>query len=102
MVRRLDAARETAPANDRRPRAPQKRERPRGGGYKRERTARPAKPKFKPRPASRPKSKPPQVPLTTEMKAGKEPLRTFGELKQFIDLKSQDEGSEDQPEAEGS
>lgn len=96
-----EIAAEAASAYDRRPRPPQKRERPRGGGgSKRERTAQPAKPKFKSRPASRPKSKPLHVPLSTEMKAGKEPLRTFGDLKQFIDLKSQDEGSKDQPEAE--
>jgi hypothetical protein len=29
------------------------------------------------------------VPLTNEMKAGKAPLRTFGDLKQFFELKEQ-------------
>jgi hypothetical protein len=32
------------------------------------------------------------VPLTTEMKAGKAPLRTFGDLKQFMELKAEPEG----------
>jgi protein Tex len=95
------AAGEAAPTFDRRPRAPQKRGRQEGGGtYKRERTARPGRPKFKPRPTSRPQSKPPLVPLTNEMKAGKEPLRTFGDLKQFIDLKSQGESGEERPESD--
>jgi len=36
-----------------------------------------------------PKPKPkPLVPLTDSMKKGKEPLRTFGDLKQFFDLKT--------------
>ncbi len=54
----------------------------------------PPKPKFQPRRAS---SKPkPLVPLTAEMKTGKAPLRTFGDLKQFFELKTQaqtDEGA---------
>jgi uncharacterized protein len=42
-----------------------------------------------------PKPKPkPLVPLTDEMKKGKEPLRTFGDLKQFLSLKP------DEPPAE--
>ncbi len=39
-----------------------------------------------PKPARPPK---PLPPLTKDMKAGKEPLRTFGDLKQFMELKSQ-------------
>jgi len=39
-------------------------------------------PQYKPKPK-------PLVPLTKDMKAGKAPLRTFGDLKQFIDLKAQ-------------
>ncbi len=47
------------------------------------------------RPASRPQSRPPQprprprpvVPLTEGMKAGKEPMRTFGDLVQFFEQK---------------
>ncbi len=40
---------------------------------------------------SGPPRKPPKVvvPITSAMKAGKEPLRTFGDLKQFIELKSE-------------
>ncbi|MEX0675485.1 MAG: Tex family protein [Pirellulales bacterium] len=84
------------PSFDRRPKPPPSRSQRSGGGsFKREQTARPAKSKFKPRP-SRPK---PLVPLTNEMKAGKEPLRTFGDLKQFFDLKTQDESSAGQSEA---
>jgi hypothetical protein len=30
------------------------------------------------------------VPLTEAMKKGKEPLRTFGDLKQFFEIKSQE------------
>jgi hypothetical protein len=53
--------------------------------------SRPPRPKFKDRPAGGRKSAP-LVPLSNEMKAGKAPLRTFGDLKQFFELK------EDQPE----
>jgi uncharacterized protein len=42
----------------------------------------PPKPKGKPRPV---------VPLTKEMAEGREPLRTFGDLKQFFELKRQDD-----------
>jgi len=31
------------------------------------------------------------VPLTNEMKAGKAPLRTFGDLKQFLELQAPEE-----------
>jgi hypothetical protein len=38
------------------------------------------------------------VPLTNDMKTGKAPLRTFGDLKQFFELKSQtEEGPEQAP-----
>ena len=30
----------------------------------------------------------PLIPLTSEMKTGKAPLRTFGDLKQFLELKT--------------
>jgi uncharacterized protein len=43
-----------------------------------------------------PKPRPPLKPLTKGMKEGKEYLRTFGDLKQFFDLK-QDEGNESKP-----
>ncbi len=48
------------------------------------------KPKFKAPMASPPKPPPkpkPVVPLTEAMKKGKAPLRTFGDLKQFLSLK---------------
>lgn len=47
---------------------------------------RPPKPKFKSKPA---RKSAPLVPLTNEMKAGKAPLRTFGDLKQFFELKEE-------------
>jgi hypothetical protein len=50
------------------------------------------------RAGGRPKPKPPLVPLTTGMKSGKEPLRTFGDLKQFLELQTRDD--EESPEAE--
>jgi uncharacterized protein len=43
------------------------------------------------RPQYRPKPKPaPLIPITDAMKKGKEPLRTFGDLKQFYEFKSQE------------
>ena len=89
---------DAAPAYDRRPRPPERRARKQGSGRpKRERPAGGARSDYKSRAPSRPKSKPPVVPLTNEMKAGKEPLRTFGDLKQFYDLKSQSDKPEEQP-----
>jgi uncharacterized protein len=41
------------------------------------------------RPAYRPPPKPkPMIPITEAMKKGKEPLRTFGDLKQFFEIKA--------------
>src|SRR5581483_9921761 len=61
--------------------------------------------KGKGRPASAPylpKPKPkPLIPLTDSMKKGKEPLRTFGDLKQFLELKPA-EPTGDQPGDAGS
>lgn len=48
----------------------------------------PPKPRPKPRPI---------VPLTDAMREGKAPLRTFGDLKQFFDLKSQPPENEGEP-----
>ncbi|HTM55573.1 MAG TPA: Tex family protein [Pirellulales bacterium] len=79
-----------APAPDRRPRPPSRRPEKRGGPRE-QRQGQPPRPKFKSPPPHRPKPKP-VVPLTTEMKAGKAPLRTFGDLKQFFELKSEPEG----------
>jgi len=43
----------------------------------------------------------PPKPLTKGMKTGKEPLRTFGDLKQFFETKTGDEPPSDPPPAEG-
>jgi uncharacterized protein len=48
---------------------------------------RPPRPKFKSGPPRKPK---PLVPITSAMKEGREPLRTFGDLKQFLELKTPD------------
>ncbi len=79
-----------APTRDRRPERPQQ-SRQHGG-------ARPAK--FKPRTRSEHKPKP-LVPLTTEMKAGKAPLRTFGDLKQFLELKPEADAANEPSQPEG-
>jgi uncharacterized protein len=47
--------------------------------------ARPPRPKFKSGPPKKPK---PLIPITPGMKEGREPLRTFGDLKQFLELKT--------------
>ena len=70
-----------------------------GGGRRPDRGSRPAKPNFKARPEHKPKPKP-LVPLTNEMKAGKEPLRTFGDLKQFFDLKTEEEPGPEESKSE--
>ncbi|HKD37023.1 MAG TPA: helix-hairpin-helix domain-containing protein, partial [Pirellulales bacterium] len=51
------------------------------------------------KPQYRPKPKPaPLIPITDAMKKGKEPLRTFGDLKQFLEFQSQEPEA---PTAEG-
>jgi uncharacterized protein len=45
-------------------------------------------------PRPKPKPRPPLRPLTKEMKEGKEPLRTFGDLLQFMQMQKPDEPSE--------
>ena len=45
----------------------------------------------KPRP---PKPRKPLVPITKKMKAGAEPMRTFGDLKQFFDIDQDDKQAE--------
>lgn len=66
--------------------------RPQGQGQGRP----PARPQG-PRPQFKPKSPPkPIVPLTDDMKSGKAPLRTFGDLLQFYDMKQQ--GGQKPPE----
>jgi uncharacterized protein len=83
---------------ERRPTPPTSR-RPKPGGRpdKRQEHVPPPKSRAKAR-SGGPKSKPPLVPLTKEMKSGKEPLRTFGDLKQFFELKARADG--DPPDAE--
>lgn len=86
---------EGAPQRSRRPaRPPAKTDRGGPGGQK---------PKFRtPPPSAKPKPKPrPVVPLTDAMKKGKAPLRTFGDLKQFMALK-QEEATPDKPAASDS
>ncbi|HWC91310.1 MAG TPA: S1 RNA-binding domain-containing protein, partial [Pirellulales bacterium] len=59
-----------------------------GGGQ-----GRPGKPKYQSHAAPAKPARPakPVKPLTPKMKEGKEPLRTFGDLKQFFELKKDDD-----------
>ena len=60
------------------------------------RTARFAEKKSKQQVEQRPKPKPrPVVPLTKDMAEGRAPLRTFGDLKQFFEMKRPDEPTPD-------
>jgi uncharacterized protein len=86
---------------DRRPARPQRAPQRGGGRQQHEQDTRPPRPKFSKPPAQgghKPKPKP-LVPLTNEMKAGKEPLRTFGDLKQFFELQVEAVPQEPKPEA---
>jgi uncharacterized protein len=67
-----------------------------GGGGHAGGQNRPGKPKFQSHAAAAKPPRPakPLKPLTSGMKEGKEPLRTFGDLKQFFELKKEsDEGA---------
>ncbi len=78
------------PREQRRPRPPQGPSRPRSQGQGQGRPPSRTQ-QGPPRPPFRPKSPPkPVVPITDEMKAGKTPMRTFGDLLQFFDIKQQD------------
>jgi uncharacterized protein len=90
------AAQSPVAPSDRRPRPPEKRRPQRAGERGKRGRPRPENVKFRPR-----ASKPPLVPLTAAMKTGKEPLRTFGDLKQFFELKAQPESADAEPKAEG-
>src|SRR5207248_3176541 len=90
----------TAPPPQRRPQRPQPQGRPAGHTGRQDQRSRPPKPKFQSPPRRQPKPKP-LIPLTNEMKAGKEPLRTFGDLKQFLELKTQEPQQEAETPAEG-
>ncbi|MGA2034177.1 MAG: S1 RNA-binding domain-containing protein, partial [Thermoguttaceae bacterium] len=56
------------------------------------------RPRVADRPSSRPPARPPQpkprpkplIPITDAMKTGKEPMRTFGDLMQFFEVKQED------------
>ena len=64
-----------------------------GGDAGRGRGARGGRPPAAPRPEYRPKPRPkPSIPITDEMKAGKEPMRTFGDLLQFYSQKQSGDG----------
>ncbi len=90
-----------APVAPRDPRPPRPGREPQHAAARRhEQGSRPGKPRFKTRAEHKPKPKP-LVPLTNEMKAGKEPLRTFGDLKQFLELKTPADPT-DSTEASGS
>ena len=96
---------------DRRPARPQRQPQQRrpqqrppqqsGPGRSSDQGSRPPQPKFKTRSDHKPKPKP-LVPLTNEMKAGKAPLRTFGDLKQFFELKPDEptDGGTSDPQSE--
>ena len=87
---------EIAPV-DRRPRRPERRRPDRPSGPRRQRGGARRRTQIPGCPPRQRKPKP-VVPLTNEMKAGKAPLRTFGDLKQFFELKTQDgDAPEPQP-----
>jgi uncharacterized protein len=56
----------------------------------------PSKPVFKPRPKPKP-----VVPITEEMKAGKEPMRSFSDLAQFFQTRSPNEADESHEDENG-
>jgi uncharacterized protein len=92
----------TAPAvapPDRRPAPPRRPARPSGPRRQGDGPSGPPQPKFRrpPPPQRKPK---PVIPLTNEMKTGKAPLRTFGDLKQFFELKPEGSGDEPAPASE--
>jgi uncharacterized protein len=65
------------------PRQPPQRPRfQRPGGPRTQHGAAQAKPHYRPKPKPAP-----LIPITDAMKKGKEPLRTFGDLKQFLEIK---------------
>ncbi len=84
----LDAGSPSVAAPQQRP--PQRRPFQRPGGPRKPHGAPQTRPQYQPKPK-------PLVPLTDAMKKGKEPLRTFGDLKQFFEIKPQD----DEPPKEG-
>jgi uncharacterized protein len=94
---------EQARGGDRRPPRPHRPPKPQpaqgeaaaGAAQPAQQGGRPARPQRSggppPRPHKPPKPRPPLKPLTKGMKEGKEYLRTFGDLKQFLDLQRPEE-----------
>ncbi len=76
-------------------RPPRQDDRQRRGGPRRDRPARPPEPRVYESTGS--KKKPP-APISKQMREGKEPLRTFGDLKQFFDTKSHDPAASERDE----
>ena len=75
-------------------RGPEPRGRPRSKGAPREKG--PPKPSYRPKPPPKP-----VIPITDEMKTGKEPMRTFGDLAQFFqEQRQQPDGSKRKPSKE--
>ena len=65
-------------------------DRPRGKGRGEGRYKQPEKPAYRPKPPPKP-----VVPISEEMKTGKEPMRTFGDLAQFF-TPAEDDGKKDE------
>lgn len=85
--------REEKPARARESRRPKSKARPKGKG--------PPRRKGQPRPKYRPKPPPkPLVPITEAMKAGKEPMRTFGDLAQYFEQQQDESDGATQDEAQ--
>jgi uncharacterized protein len=100
-----ETAQPAPPTVERRPGPPQRRpQRPQKQGQSEHGARRPSRPHDgqdnrppKPKFRSGGKKPAPLVPLTQEMKTGKAPLRTFGDLKQFLEL--QEEPQDAPPES---
>ncbi len=69
-------------------------DRPRDKGKREGRYKRPEKPAYRPKPPPKP-----VVPISEEMKTGKEPMRTFGDLAQFFTTQ-EDDGKKDEGKKE--
>jgi uncharacterized protein len=74
------------PPHGKRPYGPPQGRPSRGSDRASDRGSDQGKPAFRPPPKPKPK---PLIPITDAMKKGKEPLRTFGDLKQFFEIKTE-------------
>ncbi len=54
-----------------------------------------------PQHAAKPRKPKHVVPITEEMKSGREPMRTFGDLKQFFDIKATPRGKSPNKKSDG-